>query len=86
MGCFRLCKSNRLTFFIAEACLLAGAVRNAYHTKYRKLIVDDISCETLRKGVFGAGAAFVFLTAIFSELYYACYGKANKPTSYDGGY
>lgn len=71
---------------IAEACVLAGAVRNAYHTKYRKIFVEDISCETLRKGVFAAGAAFIFITAVFSELFYVTYGKANSQISYDGGY
>lgn len=64
-------------FFIAEICLLAGSVRNAYHTKYKNL-VNNPSCATLRKGVFGAGAAFVFLTAIVSEFYYVSYSKANE--------
>lgn len=67
----------RLTFIIAEACLLAGSVRNAYHTKYRTLFVNDPpSCETVRKGVFGAGAAFVLFTAILSEFYYVSFSKA----------
>jgi hypothetical protein len=67
----------RVTFAIAEACLLAGSVRNAYHTKYRTVLKSNPSCENLRKGVFGAGAAFVVLTGIFSELYYVSYSKAN---------
>ncbi|OMO65142.1 hypothetical protein COLO4_31516 [Corchorus olitorius] len=67
-------------FFIAEVCLLAGSVRNAYHTKYRDHFSNPPSCATLRKGVFGAGAAFIFLTAIVSELYYVSYSKAK-----DGG-
>ncbi|XP_039139158.1 uncharacterized protein LOC120276472 [Dioscorea cayenensis subsp. rotundata] len=67
-----------VTFIIAEACLLAGAVRNAYHTRYRTLFVNGPpSCETLRKGVFAAGAAFVFFTAILSEFYYFSFSKAN---------
>ncbi|KAH7544176.1 hypothetical protein ACOSP7_030734 [Xanthoceras sorbifolium] len=66
-------------FFIAEACLLAGSVRNAYHTKYRTIFNENPpSCETVRKGVFGAGAAFVFLTALVSEFYYVCYSKARE--------
>lgn len=66
-----------LTFFVAEVCLLAGSVRNAYHTKYRTYYEDKApSCETVRKGVFAAGAAFTFFTAIFSEVYYVCYSKA----------
>ncbi|XP_047968831.1 uncharacterized protein LOC125212651 [Salvia hispanica] len=65
-----------VAFFIAEVCLLAGSVRNAYHTKYRTyLSATPPSCETLRKGVFGAGAAFIFFTAILSELFYMTYSK-----------
>lgn len=63
-------------FFIAEVCLLAGSVRNAYHTKFRSQLSNPPSCEILRKGVFGAGAAFVVLTGIVSELYYVSYSKA----------
>lgn len=78
-----------VTFFIAEVCLLAGSVRNAYHTKYRTLLSDNPpSCETLRKGVFGAGAAFIVFTGIFSELFYVSYSKANNgflPQSQDAG-
>ncbi|KAH1048580.1 hypothetical protein J1N35_039364 [Gossypium stocksii] len=72
-------------FLIAEVCLLAGSVRNAYHTKYKNLLDNPPSCATLRKGVFGAGAAFVFLTAVVSELYYVSYSKAardEKPNNY----
>lgn len=65
------------TFFIAEICLLAGSVRNAYHTRYTAIFsAETLSCQTLRKGVFGAGAAFVLFTAILSEFYYICYSKA----------
>ncbi|KAJ4703429.1 Protein of unknown function (DUF1218) [Melia azedarach] len=72
-------------FLIAEICLLAGSVRNAYHTKYRSYIRDtNISCEMLRKGVFGAGAAFVVLTGIVSELYYVSYSRAHdRQASYN---
>ncbi|KAL8103830.1 hypothetical protein AgCh_028141 [Apium graveolens] len=77
-----------LTFLIAEVCLLAGSVRNAYHTKYRtSIVVDPPSCETLRKGVFAAGAAFIVFTGILSELYYVSFSKANDgflPTNGDG--
>ncbi|KAL1226402.1 hypothetical protein V5N11_005325 [Cardamine amara subsp. amara] len=59
-------------FFIAEVCLLAGSVRNAYHTRYRVYFGRNTapSCRSLRKGVFGAGAAFIVLTGIVYELYY----------------
>ncbi|XP_031474845.1 uncharacterized protein LOC116247038 [Nymphaea colorata] len=66
-----------ITFIIAEACLLAGSVRNAYHTKYRaNLNMGNLSCETIRKGVFAAGAAFTFFTCILSIFYYHFYSKA----------
>ncbi|KAK1314400.1 hypothetical protein QJS10_CPA06g00420 [Acorus calamus] len=72
-----------LMFLIAEACLLAGSVRNAYHTKYRTIFGDRApTCETLRKGVFGAGAAFVFFSAIVSEFYYVSYAKSSGDEDY----
>ncbi|KAK6932526.1 DESIGUAL/Modifying wall lignin-1/2 [Dillenia turbinata] len=73
-----LCTVEKVTFFIAEVCSLAGSVRTAYNTKYRTLISDNpTSCEILRKGVFGAGAAFILLTGIASVLYYVSYSKAD---------
>ncbi|KAF5195177.1 Fiber protein fb34 [Thalictrum thalictroides] len=77
-----------VTFFIAEVCLLAGSVTNAYHTKYRTFYFENPpSCETVRKGVFGAGAAFIFFTAILTEFYYICYSKARNSfqAPYDTG-
>jgi hypothetical protein len=66
-----------LTFLIAEACLLAGSVRNAYHTRHWGIWNGNpISCETLRKGVFAAGAAFTFFTAVLGEFYYISYSKS----------
>lgn len=69
--------------------MLAGSARNAYHTKYRTMLADSPpSCETLRKGVFGAGAAFIVLTGIVSELYYVSFSNANEapsPYSRDSG-
>uniref|UniRef100_A0A2P2JVB2 Fiber protein Fb34 n=1 Tax=Rhizophora mucronata TaxID=61149 RepID=A0A2P2JVB2_RHIMU len=77
-------------FFIAEVCLLAGSVRNAYHTKYRTIFngEDPPSCQTVRKGVFAAGAAFTLLTAILSQFYYISYSKARdsfQPYGLDTG-
>ncbi|CAD6261726.1 unnamed protein product [Miscanthus lutarioriparius] len=72
--CFIACW---VTFVIAELCLLAGSVRNAYHTKYTSLFSKDPPrCAMLRKGVFAAGAAFTFLTALFTELHYLFYARA----------
>ncbi|GLJ40921.1 hypothetical protein SUGI_0846540 [Cryptomeria japonica] len=68
-----------LTFIIAEACFVGGAARNAYHTKYRAIYkVTDQPCDTLRKGVFAAGAAFTVFTFILSELYYMSFAKAQE--------
>ncbi|KAG4980371.1 hypothetical protein JHK82_033610 [Glycine max] len=56
--------SQLVTFIIAASCLLADSVRNAYHTKYHDLMGERApSCQTLRKGVFGARAAFIFSKA-----------------------
>ncbi|KAL3849390.1 hypothetical protein ACJIZ3_011272 [Penstemon smallii] len=72
-----------VTFFIAEICLLAGSVRNAYHTKYRTKFFDQPpSCETVRKGVFAAGAAFVLINAIISEFYYVSYSKSRGGSNF----
>ncbi|XP_059649473.1 uncharacterized protein LOC132295291 [Cornus florida] len=69
--------SSWMTFLVAEACLVAGAKKNAYHTKYRDAIyAHDFSCETLRKGVFIAGAVFVVATMILNVYYYMYFTKA----------
>ncbi|CAL1397924.1 unnamed protein product [Linum trigynum] len=61
-------------FIIAEVCLLAAAIRNAKHTGY---LTDSFSCKALRKGIFGAGAAFILFTGIASEFYYIHHSKAS---------
>lgn len=69
---------NRITFLAAEACLLAGSARNAYHTKYRAIFhVEHLSCATLRKGVFAAGAALTLVAMTVSILYYWIHCKAD---------
>ncbi|KGN64657.1 uncharacterized protein LOC101207266 [Cucumis sativus] len=71
-----------ICFAIAEICLLAASVRNAYHTKYVSSIIDEqISCKMLRRGVFGAGAAFIVFTCVASELFYVSFSKAHVETS-----
>ena len=68
----------RTSFLGAEACLLAGSAKNAYHTKYRGTFrVDHLSCATLRKGVFAAGAALTLLSLLGSVLYYWTHSKAD---------
>lgn len=62
----------------AEACLLAASAKNAYHTKYRAVYGgEDLSCETLRKGVFAGGAALTFLSMVASIVYYLVHSKAD---------
>ncbi|XP_010554233.1 PREDICTED: uncharacterized protein LOC104824030 [Tarenaya hassleriana] len=66
--------SSWVTFLIAEACLIAGATKNAYHTKYLK--PQHFSCESLRKGIFIAGAIFVVATMILNVYYYMYFTKS----------
>ncbi|XP_059315516.1 uncharacterized protein LOC132066167 [Lycium ferocissimum] len=69
--------SSWLTFLVAEACVVAGAKKNAYHTKYRDmLLAENFSCETLRKGVFIAGAVFIVATMILNVYFYMYFTKA----------
>ena len=69
----------RATFLVAEACLIAGAKKNAYHTRYRGMIyAQNFTCETLRKGVFIAGAVFVVATMILNVDYYMYFSKATS--------
>jgi hypothetical protein len=64
-------------FIIAEACLLAGLVQSAYHTGYRTVFFENPpDCETMRKGTFGAGAAFAFITCLLTSVYYYNFSKA----------
>lgn len=74
---------NRLSFLVAEICLIAGSARNAYHTKYVGYYTkkDLQSCAALRKGVFAAAAAMIMLSLVSLLLYYWSYAKA-----YTGGW
>ncbi|KAL8531739.1 hypothetical protein ACS0TY_008368 [Phlomoides rotata] len=67
-----------ISFLAAEACLLAGSAKNAYHTKYRATFgIEHLSCATLRKGVFAAGAALTLLSMLTSIAYYWTHSKAD---------
>uniref|UniRef100_A0A1D1YPZ7 Light-independent protochlorophyllide reductase subunit N n=1 Tax=Anthurium amnicola TaxID=1678845 RepID=A0A1D1YPZ7_9ARAE len=71
--------SSWMTFLIAESCLVAGAAKNAYHTKYRHVIyAQSWTCESLRKGVFIAGAVFVVFTMILNVYFYMYFTKATN--------
>lgn len=66
-----------MAFIVAEVCAIAGARTNAYHTRYRNMIyADDFSCESLRKGVFIAGAVFVVATMVLNIYYYVYFTRA----------
>ncbi|GMI73471.1 hypothetical protein like AT1G68220 [Hibiscus trionum] len=67
-----------ISFLGAEACLLAGSARNAYHTRYRGIFGgDDLSCATLRKGVFAGGAALTLLSLLGSIFFYWAHSRAD---------
>lgn len=68
----------RLTFLTAEACLIGGSAKNAYHTKYLGYYMkhDLVTCATLRKGVFAAAAAMMLINLVASLMYYWSYTKA----------
>ncbi|MCL7044190.1 hypothetical protein MKW94_005231 [Papaver nudicaule] len=67
-----------LGFLGAEACLLAGSAKNAYHTKYiADYNLPNFSCATLRKGVFAAAAALTLISMVGSILYYWSHTKAD---------
>ncbi|KAF7046544.1 hypothetical protein CFC21_055569 [Triticum aestivum] len=72
-----------LTFLVAEACLVGGSAKNAYHTKYLGYYTkhDLVSCAALRKGVFAAAAAMMLINLAASLVYYWSYSKAA-----DGGF
>lgn len=68
----------------AEGCLVVGSVRNSQHTKYRTIFGDDPPyCETLRKGVFEAGAALTLHTSLFSKMNYVCCFKHQVQEGFD---
>ncbi|KAK9750400.1 hypothetical protein RND81_02G193900 [Saponaria officinalis] len=71
--------SSWVTFLVAEACLIAGATKNAYHTRY--LHGQHFSCENLRKGVFIAGAIFVLINMTLNIYYYMYFSKATSSQS-----
>lgn len=77
---------SRLSWFISSVCLLAGANRNSVHTKTQSIDIKNIpiTCEMMRKGTFGAAAAFAFFDIIFSEVYYILMTK-NPPTNAGSG-
>ncbi|KAA8532708.1 hypothetical protein F0562_032741 [Nyssa sinensis] len=75
--------SSWVTFLVAEACLVAGAKKNAVHTKYRDMIyAQNLSCEALRKGIFIAGAVFIVATMILNVYFYMYVTKATTQAAH----
>ena len=73
------CFDFRFCFIIGGSALIAGAAQNKIRTKgYYDYYGPKVTCSQVRKGVFAAGAAFTFLTAVFSELYYVLISKARE--------
>ncbi|KAL0801240.1 hypothetical protein Bca101_056416 [Brassica carinata] len=68
-----------VSFLGAEACLLAGSVKNAYHTKNEGIYNQgkELSCAVLPVGVFAAGAALTLMSLIATVLYYLAHSKAD---------
>lgn len=75
-----MCFANRVPFTVAQLCLLVGSTNNAYHTSTRTDFEDvhEPSCMTVRKGVFGAGAGFIFLNSIASKVFFVAFPKAKE--------
>ncbi|CAN1243195.1 hypothetical protein LINPERPRIM_LOCUS5591 [Linum perenne] len=58
-----------VSFLGAEACLVAGTVKNAHRNKYRGLYgFGDLDCETLGAGVFEAGAVLIMICSFASKM------------------
>jgi hypothetical protein len=70
---------DRFCFVVAQLCLIVGAALNKVHTTTHYTFVDEstLTCKEVRKSVFAAGAAFTFLTLLFSEIYYWALAKAS---------
>ncbi|XP_073147858.1 uncharacterized protein [Henckelia pumila] len=67
-----------ISFLIAEACLMAAAKDNWYDNRYGNDNSKGISCSTLRKALFVAGAMFVVSTTILNVFYYMCFTQASR--------
>lgn len=71
---------RRFCFIVASSALIAGAAQNKIQTQGDfNYFGANVTCREVRKSVFEAAAAFSFLTALFSELYYMLISKAWAP-------
>ncbi|XP_073146465.1 uncharacterized protein [Henckelia pumila] len=79
-----------ISYFMAEACLIAAARDYAYYDGYRTAVytsdTNAYSCATLRRALFVAGAIFTVSTTILNLLYYKCFTRASAKHIQQGGY
>ncbi|KAF8672415.1 hypothetical protein HU200_049626 [Digitaria exilis] len=60
-----------------HAASLVLSCSSAYHTGYRKVFFQNPpDCDAVRRGTFGAGAAFALFTCVLTSSYYYCFSKA----------
>lgn len=71
-----------LSFVIAEIFLLTGAVVNNLRTEGQVDVgvtsKDEVNCAQVKKFIFAVGAAFTFLTMLFSLVYYFTQAGAER--------
>ncbi|KAM7265333.1 hypothetical protein ACFE04_003016 [Oxalis oulophora] len=86
-GAFLFLLLSQLLIMLATKCLCCGKALRPSGSRACAVILfitcwhhlsRPFTCTELRKGVFGAGAAFIVFTGILSELYYVSYSKANN--------
>ncbi|XP_073035730.1 uncharacterized protein [Primulina eburnea] len=76
-----------ISYFIAEACLIAAARDYSLYDGYRTAAYSNgYSCSTLRRGLFVAGAIFTVSTTILNLLYYMCFTRASVKHIQQGNY
>ncbi|CAM6084303.1 unnamed protein product [Calypogeia fissa] len=75
-----------LCWFIASVCFLAGANRNSIHTKTEStdILSVPLTCNMMRRGTFGAAAAFVFFSFILGEVYFLLVSFSARSASSPG--
>ncbi|KZV14461.1 hypothetical protein F511_42705 [Dorcoceras hygrometricum] len=76
-----------ISYFIAEACLIAAAKDYSHYDGYRTPnYTNGYSCASLRRWLFVAGAIFTISTMILNILYYMCFTRAAVKHIQQGNY
>uniref|UniRef100_A0A0E0PFS4 Uncharacterized protein n=3 Tax=Oryza TaxID=4527 RepID=A0A0E0PFS4_ORYRU len=86
IGALVLLAAGQAVIMVATRCFCCGRALSpgrwrafagfCFITCCTLVISGPPRCAMLRKGVFAAGAAFTFLTALFAELHYLFFAKA----------